>query len=237
MNLKTTLVLLILLVIAVPAAVILPKLIKTTEEVKLARNKVFPDLKTQDARRMEITVGDRRIVCEKTDDTWHVVEPLKDRADSARIEGVISACEFMRYKGKVEKDRAADNQAAYGLDNPRAEVTVADKDHTWTLLIGKAFEAIDDKSSSGEDVYVKIKDAESIYRVEAEILQDIDYKPADFRYRYPFEVLSHRVNKIELANQAGGVVLAKEDDQWRLQKPVRDKAEPVKIIDLISTVG
>lgn len=237
MNVKTTIILLILLVIAIPAAIILPKHIKTTEEVELAKDKVFPDLKTRSAQRMEIKKGDLHIVCEKTDDTWHIVEPFKDRADSAKVEGVLSACEFMRYKGTVPGKIAAADQKKYGLDKPQAEVTVADKKDTWTLLIGKAFESIDEKSSSGQDLYVQVKGSDTVYCVDADILKDIKHEIGDFRYRYPFEVLSYRVNKIELANEAGSVVLAKEDGQWRLHKPVVDKADSVKIIDLVSSVG
>ena len=236
MNVKTTLVLLILLAIAIPAAIILPKHIKTTEEAKLAKDKVFPDLKTRNAQRMEIKKDGLHIVCEKTDDTWHIVEPLKDRADLAKVEGVLSACEFMRHKGTVTGE-LADDQKKYGLDKPQAEVTVADKKDTWTLLIGKAFESIDEKSASGRDIYVKIKGSDTVYRVDADILKDIKHEVVHFRYRYPFEVLSYRVNKIELANEAGSVVLAKEDDQWRLQKPVEDKVDSAKVTDLISSAG
>ena len=121
---------------------------------------------------MKIKKDDLHIVCETTDDTWHIVEPLKDRADSAKVEGVLSACEFMRHKGTVTGELAAD-QKKYGLDKPQAEVTVADKQNTWTLLIGKAFEAIDEKSATGQDLYVKVKGSETIYCVDADILKDI----------------------------------------------------------------
>jgi len=237
MNYKTTLVLLILVVVAIPVAIILPRHFRPTEEAELVKDKVFPDFKTENACRMEFTKGDVHIACEKTDDTWYIVEPLKDRADQAKVEGVLSACEFMRYKGPVRPKDGPPDPAKYGLDKPQAEVTVADKENTYTLLIGKAFEEIGKESSGGKDLYVKLKDDDTIYCVSDDILKDIKYEVADFRYRHPFEVLSYRVKKIELINESGTVVLAKDDDQWRLQQPVEDNADSTKVVGIITAVG
>jgi|GEM_PF-5096883 len=237
MNYKTTLVLFILVIIAIPLAVILPKHLRPTKEAELVKDKVFPDFSTQEARRMEFTKGDLHIACEKVDDTWRIVEPLADHADQAKVEGVLSACEFMRHKGSVKPKNGPVDPAKYGLDEPQAQVTVADKKNTWTLLIGKAVEEIGKQSPGGKNLYVKLKGQDTIYCVGDDILKDITHKVPDFRYRHPFEVLSYRVKKIELTNESGAVILAKDDDEWRLQEPVEDTAESSKVVGIISGVS
>jgi len=237
MNYKTTLVLLILLVIAIPLAIVLPKYLRTTEEAELAKDKVFPDFKTQYARRMKLTKGDFELVCEKTDDTWRIVEPLADRADAAKVEGVLSACEFMRYKGPIRPKNGPPDPTKYGLDKPQAEITVADAKHTWTLLIGKAYDEIGEDSPGGKALYVKLKGDDTIYCVGDDILKDIRYEVTEFRYQHPFEVLSYRVNKVRLTNDSGTIALAKEDDRWLLQDPVEDNADSTKVTDLVTSVG
>jgi len=238
MNFKTTLVLFIIMVVGIAAAIVLPKHVRPTEEAKLAQDKVFPDLKTNTATALEIKKGDLHIACEKKDDTWMLTEPLKDRADRTKVEAVLSACEFMRFKGVVKPRNGTVDLAEYGLDKPQAEVTVADRKGSHTLLIGKAFTGIDSSGTAafGKDLYVKLKDEPTIYCVSDDILDDIDQKVNDFRYRHPFELLTHRVEKIVLNNDAGTAVIIKgDDDTWRLEQPA-DRADSTKVTDIISAV-
>ena len=238
MNFKTTLVLFIIMAVGIAAAVVLPKHIKPTEEAKLARDKVFPDLKTGTATALEIKKGDIHIACEKKDDIWRLTAPLADRADKAKVEAVLSACEFMQFKGTVKTGEGGINLADYGLDKPQAEVTAAGrKGKPQTLLIGKAVKGIDSSgtSTSDNDLYVKFRDDATVYRVGADILDDIDQKVADFRYRHPFELLTHRVEKIALTNESGTVVLNRSGDTWRLEQPA-DNADSAKLADIISAV-
>ena len=238
MNYKSTLALFVIMVAVVAAAIILPKHFKSTDDLKVSADKVFKDFDTKKATRMELTRGTLHVVCEKKDDTWFLTTPMKDRADKDKVESVLSACEFLRHKGTVSIAGGKADPAKYGLDKPQSEVTFTDPAGSKTLIIGGAFEAVDEMASSGsKNLYVQVKGSDTIYCVGDDILKDVDRQVVDFRSRKPFELLSHRVNKIELANASGTVSLAKGGEQWNLDKPVADKADGSKVSDIISAVS
>jgi len=238
MNFKSTIVLFIITAIVVVAAIVLPKHYKPTDEVKVSADKVFKDFETKKATKMELKKGDVHVVAEKKNDTWYLTTPLNDRADKDKVEGVLSACEFLRYKGIVKPESGTVDLAKYGLDKPQAEVLVADAKGSHTLLVGGSFEGIDKSSASGSKVlYVQVKGKPEVYAVGDDIVKDIDKKLIDFRSRKPFDLTSYRVEKLELANEHGTIVAAKKDDDWFLEKPVADKAETSKLSDLVSAVS
>jgi len=237
MNFKSTIVLFIITAIVVVAAIVLPKHYKPTDQVQVSADKVFKDFETKKATKMELKKGDLHVAAEKKNDTWYLTTPLNDRADKDKVEGVLSACEFLRHKGIVKPESGTVDLAKYGLDKPQAEILVADSSGSHTLLVGGSFDGIDKTSSSAKVLYVQVKGKPEVYAVADDIIKDIDKKLIDFRSRKPFDLTSYRVEKVELTNEHGTIVAAKKDDDWLLEKPVADKAETSKLSDLVSAVS
>ena len=238
MNFKSTIVLFIITAIVVAAAIVLPKHFKPTEQAQVTADKVFKDFETKKATKMDLKKGDLHVVAEKKNDTWYLTTPLNDRADKDKVEGVLSACEFLRYKGIVKPESGKVDLAKYGLDKPQAELAVADPKGSHTLLIGGSYEGIDKSGTSASKVlYVQVKGSPEVYAVPDDIIKDIDKKLIDFRSRKPFDLASYRVEKVELTNENGIIVAAKKDDNWLLEKPVADKADTSKMSDVVSAVS
>ena len=234
MNFKTTIVLFILILIAVPAAIILPGKLKTTDERQAARGKIFPDFKTAKARRLEVTKGDFHVVFEKKNDTWHITQPLADRADTTKVENILSAIEFLQHRGIVDTKGQAVDPANYGLDKPQAQIAFVGERAADTLLIGKTYEGLGKDSASGKSLYVQPQGDKTIYCVSDDILKDIDQKVVDLRSRTPLDLVQSRITRFELNTSSGTVVVAKDDKAWKLESPVQAAGDTSKITDLIN---
>ena len=236
MNFKTTIVLLALLAIAVPAAILLPRYITPTDEARQTETMLFPGFKADAAARMEIRKGTLHVICEKKDGSWFLVKPLHDRADETRVLNAISACAGLRHRGIV-KSAAEIEPAKYGLDKPRAEISFSDDQTTHTLLIGSVYDAPLDANSS-KSIYVQIKGSNTIYCVgDEELLRDIDRKVEDFRSREILDIFPHRVSKIEITCPAGTLVLAGKKDDWHIEQPVADAADAAKVTAIFKTIN
>jgi len=225
MNFKTTLILLVLLAVVVPAAIILPKHLLPTDDAKAMRGRLFPHFKTDYATRLELERGGQRIVCAKSEDGWQIVEPLVDRADEMRVRGLLSAVEFMRYRAVV---RPGVEPAQFGLDSPETKLTVSDGTRSHTIYFGNTLD-----TAGSSNLYVSVRGDDNIYCIDAEILKDMGRGATDFRSRSPLNVYSHRVNRLEMTGSTGTITLSRKSAGWRIESPVDDKAGDEQVRQLM----
>ena len=198
MNFKTTLVLLVVVVVAGVAALILHIKVPGTEEWKDLGKKVFQDYDSADATKLEIKKKDKTFAFEKKDDKWHMSGPLKVRADKSSVMGILDTCESMEKVREVEaKKGEALDLAKYGLKPPQATVTFWTKSEDSkeetkrTLLIGS-------KTPGGKNVYVRVEGSDPLYVVDDAILDKSDKDVNDFRDKTVIEIETADVEKIEI---------------------------------------
>ncbi|NOZ21032.1 MAG: DUF4340 domain-containing protein [Planctomycetes bacterium] len=224
MNFKTTLVLLVLVVVAGVAALILHIKVPPTEKAKELEKKVFQDYDSADATKLEVKTKDKTLAFEKKVDKWHMSGPLKVRADKSNVMGVLDACESMEKVRTVEaKKGEALDPAKYGLKNPQVTVTFwtkpkdAKEEIKRTLLVG-------DKTPGGKNVYVRAEGKEPIYVVSKTILDKTDKEVNDFRDKTVIEIDTADVEKIELKMGDAKPIecTKKEKEGWCLTQPIND---------------
>ncbi len=177
-----------------PRIVLLPSTLTTPLEKKLFdfRQKDVFKFETKDVTAIAVAAKGARWDAAKKDDAWMLLAPLKALAKESKITGLLDSLSGLRAKEFAAEDKKAEDLKKYGLDKPEYTVTLkmpgANKETVF------AFHKADDKT------YVTTSQSTKIIIPEADVLPDLEKKPADLRE-----------SKVAAFNswQAGKVVLKK----------------------------
>ena len=175
--------------------------------------------------------------CEKRDGTWHVTHPIKAKADTPKIEDILSELRSLQVS-TFEADEAEANTPAQlektGLDTPRIQIRLTDGNHTYALAIGS--EVVRENGTQGR-VYVKSVHQEALYTVKDDIYELLNTSVFDLRDKRIIDFQRLDTIRIEITqNQETTVCTKNFDNIWELQtstgrgwgtQPVRADAKAV----------
>jgi Domain of unknown function (DUF4340) len=176
--------------------------------------------------------GDQKIEIRRRDDKWRLETPIKDQADGALIESLLSDLENWQKERTIpakEIDADKSKIAEYGLNNPKLKLKLLGHDRPPEILFGKdaAIEA---------RMYVRFQNSKETFLAGQSVKKDIDKKPEEFRDRKLTDLSTAQVRRLVLRTPAGEMELEKKDTHWDILKPLRARADDQKVNDLISQV-
>lgn len=190
----------------------------STDEARRTADRLFPDLEADQVTGVVVESAEGTVVIRRSDDgEWRLEQPLVWPADSAAVDGAISAIlnldsERRLAPGEVEL-------AAHGLDQPdltvRLDLTGRDP---VTLSVG-------DETALGSDRAVTLGDG-GIAFTSTQWVSRVKRAPESWR--------SREVTDLSLAELATISMRDREDDRveavrlgesWRLRAPVEDLAD------------
>ncbi len=161
----------------------------------------------------------------KTDaaeETWEMSGPTKIKVDKKRIDETLQ-----RLNG-LEADEFVDDVtdiAKYGLAPPQKQVTIFLKDaETTRLLFGKRV---------NRSVYVKTGSSETVYLIDVSIRDVLPIDALHFRDSQMMEFDRNDVKRIELKGKEETIVCIKQERDWRIVEPIREKAKNYQVIDIL----
>src|SRR5437667_3461484 len=231
MNWRTTLILFVL-VLAVFAYLRFFEMKRpsTGEARRQAQNVVNFDRSKVDG--IIIQNGDEKIEIRRRDNKWRLETPIKDQADGALVENLLSDLETWQKEGTIPaKDIDADKSklTEYGLNNPKLKLKLLGRDKPPEILFGKdaALEA---------KMYVRFQNSKETFLATQSVKKDIDKKPEEFRDRKLTDLTTAQVRRIALRTPAGEMELEKKGEHWDILKPLRARADDGKVGDLISQI-
>src|SRR5216110_1145515 len=176
--------------------------------------------------------GDQQIEIRHRDNKWRLETPIKDQADGALVENLLSDLETWQKEGTIPaKDIDADKSklTEYGLNNPKLKLKLLGRDKPPEILFGK------DAALEGR-MYVRFQNSKEAFLATQSVKKDIDKKPEEFRDRKLTDVTTAQVRRITLQTPAGEMELEKKGDHWDILKPLRARADDGKVGDLISQI-
>jgi Domain of unknown function (DUF4340) len=176
--------------------------------------------------------GDQKIEIRRRDDKWRLETPIKDQADGALIESLLSDLENWQKEGTIpvkEIDADKSKIAEYGLNNPKLKLKLLGHDRPPEILFGK------DAAMEGR-MYVRFQNSKETFLAGQSVKKDIDKKPEEFRDRKLTDLSTAQVRRLVLKTPAGEMELEKKDTHWDILKPLRARADDQKVNDLISQV-
>ncbi len=132
------------------------------------RDREILNFNSADVKRLVISQrGKPRVVCEKDDNNWQMVEPEGSGVDKRKIDTILASLSRLRTKRLVES--SPESLKSYGLDKPPLKVTVEiDKgsgEETKTLLVGK--------KTKLRTYYAKLMDQETVFTIPSHIEKNL----------------------------------------------------------------
>jgi Domain of unknown function (DUF4340) len=231
MKTRTTL-LLLLLVIALGLWIkfVESKKPNTAEAQRQAGNVVNFDRDKLEG--IAIQNGADKIVLRREQGKWRLTEPVKDQADNAAIDNLLSDIELWRKEGTVPaKEIAADKgrMNEFGLVQPKLRMRLLGPGAPAEILFGKdtAFEGT---------MYVRLADSKDVFLARQTVRTDISKKPDEFRDRKLTELTTAQVIRAVLKSPAGEIELAKKNEHWEIIKPLQARGDDQRIGDLLAQV-
>jgi hypothetical protein len=176
--------------------------------------------------------GDEKIEIRRRDNKWRLEIPIKDQADGALVENLLSDLETWQKDGTIPaKDIDADKSKLneYGLNRPKLKLKLIGSDRPPEILFGK------DAALEGR-MYVRFENSKETFLAKQSVKKDIDKKAEEFRDKKLTDVTTAQVRRIALKTPAGEMELEKKGDHWDIVKPLRARADDEKVGDLIAQV-
>ncbi|PWT84890.1 MAG: hypothetical protein C5B58_03990 [Acidobacteria bacterium] len=203
----------------------------STEEAKRqAQNVVNFDRSKIDG--VIIQNGDEKIEIRRRDNKWQLETPIKDQADSALVENLLSDLETWQKEGTIPaKDIEADKSKLneYGLNRPKLKLKLLGSERPPEILFGK------DAALEGR-MYIRFDNSKETFLARQSVKKDIDKKAEEFRDRKLTALTTAQVRRIVLKTPAGEIELERKGAHWDILKPLRARADDEKVGDLISQV-
>jgi len=202
----------------------------TEEARRQAQNVVNFDRSKVDG--IIIQNGDEKIEIRRRDNKWRLETPIKDQADGALVENLLSDLETWQKEGTIPaKDIEADKSKLneYGLNRPKLKLKLIGSDRPPEILFGK------DAALEGM-MYVRFENSKETFLARQSVKKDIDKKAEEFRDKKLTDVTTAQVRRIALKTPAGEMELEKKGEHWDIVKPLRARADDEKVGDLIAQI-
>lgn len=171
--------------------------------------------------------GEPAMRFERTGDGWMQVEPLRFPMDSFSMRQLIAQAAGIEVVRVLESGEAATTDL--GLDEPRAEVTWAWPDGSYTLSFGR-------RSVAGRS-YVRPSGADAVYVVTGDLYERaVEMNPREWRDRTIFSPTPAEVAIIEIEDGGSRVVIEHRRKRWTMSEPVRTRVDPAGGEALVSAI-
>ena len=168
------------------------------------------------------------IECRYDGRLWRLVRPLAARADPIAIARLLDALqELPRGDVLLPPKRLGNPYAPYGLDAPRAAISIIAGAATNRVLIGR-------RTPLGDGVYVRQSDQAGLVRLDPALLDLLPAGAEALRDRALLSGAPADIDRLDVRGPAGYLQLARaEHNGWRLYQPFAARADAATVAALV----
>ncbi len=180
--------------------------------------------------RITLARGDQALEIERREDEWHLVRPVRARADDTAVRTLVNAvadAKVQQELGPLEGD-----PARFGLAEPEVEITIDGPEiEAATVRLGKA-------APVGNTAYVQRADGDAILLVLAAFRSQVDKGVDDLRDRSLVDLDDDQPAWIEIAKGERKVRFERDEasDGWRLVQPEEFAGDDAAIDTYLSSL-
>lgn len=173
------------------------------------------------------------VECAREGNAWMIVRPVRARADAAEIGRILAGLEGLP-RGEVitlsEQKARKLSPAQYGLEPPRARITLGDSLHHRTIQVGG-------DALLGGSVYLRDEAHDDIVATETNLFSFLPRAVSDVRERRLFAGSPDKVQRLEISGPAGFLqVVNLGGGRWSLQQPLAARASPMAVQDVLEAL-
>jgi len=167
-------------------------------------------------------------------DSWKMVAPWQDDADTGVIDQLLDAVQNLRPEdvisdlGKGDKKRQMLKD--FGLNKSKLRLKLEGKQMPPELEFGQ------DTAVPGRG-YIRMSDDDTVYVVPNDLKNIISRTPEDFRDHRMTPFLTTLINRAIFQVSGGEIELAKEQDNWQLVRPIKARASNDAVVDILTKMN
>ncbi|MFA5864430.1 MAG: DUF4340 domain-containing protein [Phycisphaerae bacterium] len=236
MNFKTTLSLLIILVVILGVSWYLgvfssmPAKLSASPVPVVEAGKFFlitPKLQDLTRVRLELS-GKGYLVFDKKGEKWEIAEPIVAPALGWELTDLVSAFEQACKLDTIIPASMKD----FGLDDPIYKITFEEKGRKIIYLVGKNVVA-------SENTYVKTPDGKEVFVVDQNLRAKVKKDLADYRDKQLWELKKEKINEMEFVSREGTVFkfTKGENEKWQMLSPVKAPAGQDAITNAVNAIS
>jgi hypothetical protein len=165
---------------------------------------------------VEVATASSRVSLSKADVEWKMTHPWQARGDYGTVEGLLGRLHTGQMRNIVAQE--ADDLPQYGLDRPKATVTLTSASAQTTLLVG----------GEAEDgaVYARDLSRPMVFTIDASLAEDLEKPAVEYRRKDLFEFRPFNANRVDVTREGRTIVYERaageEEDtseRWRRLAP------------------
>ena len=192
-------------------------------------------LKPQEVNAIQLRRTNQFVLrVERTNANWTLVAPLTYPAQPYAIEALLKTLANLRSQTFISLEELAETKrsvAEYGLDVPRATITLQQGGHRNEILVGA-------KTPVGNQVYIQVMNLPGIHVVSDELFERLPRGPNDWRDPTLISFAGINFDRIEVRSTGRGFALQFDPTNQTcfLTKPTPARAATPKVVDLVRRV-
>ena len=198
----------------------------TTEASADAPPKILA-VKTPDISKFDLKKeGTERVGAERNGaGQWQITSPAALPADQSAVSSLLGTFSSLNSERLVEEK--ASNLAPYGLDAPKFEVDLTEKNNqTQSLLLG-------DATPAGNAIYAKLGGDSRIFTIPSYDKTSIDKSVNDLRDKRLLTVNADKISEIDLLAKKQEIAFGRNKDEWQIVKPKPLRADETQVDSLV----
>jgi hypothetical protein len=156
---------------------------------------------------------------------WHITSPTPLAADQSAVSSFLGTFSSLNSERLVEEK--AGNLAPYGLDAPKLEVDLTEKESkTEKLLLG-------DDTPTGNGIYAKLEGDPRVFTIPKYDRTSIDKSANDLRDKRLLTVDSDKISQVELLAKKQEITFGRNKSEWQMVKPKPLRADGSEVDELV----
>ncbi len=202
---------------------------KQKEEREDKQSQLFTIEKDQ-VEEISVIKGNETFQAVKQGDRWKLIKPFETDGDKSTLNNIARS--FTGGKRQRVIVESATNVTAFGLDNPKLQVSLAGVNGATksTLLFG-------DKTPTAGKYFAMVQGASDVMTVQSNLYTTADKQLYDFRDKTIIDMETDQVQKIDITHDNANFTLERKDpDQWIVSSPIQAKADQGKINEMINAI-
>jgi Domain of unknown function (DUF4340) len=156
---------------------------------------------------------------------WQITSPTSLPADQSAVSSLLGTFSSLSAERVVE-DKAS-SLAPYGLDPPKLEVDLTEKQNqTQKLLLG-------DETPAGNGMYAKLDGDPRVFTIPKYDQTSIDKTANDLRDKRLLTLNSDKVSQVDLVAKKQEIAFGRNKDEWQIVKPRPLRADSSEVDALV----
>ncbi len=166
-------------------------------------------------------------ILRKNGEDWRIAAPIEWPANFFAVSRILNQLQFLEKESSFtvrEIENAGRTLGDYGLDEPRAILTLGRGREKTVLKIGEA-------TGTGERLYILSPDQSEVLVVSRGLLESISLELTDLRESKVFHIPLFEARALRVAVSPGNTIvrIEKNDNKWNFLTPIQTGADPVLV--------